>query len=51
MLAATMNRPSPPSPPTARRQWRWLALAVTIAVLLAGLALWWFVLRHDTPAA
>jgi polyisoprenoid-binding protein YceI len=51
MNGTTLTRPSPPSPPNARRRWRWLALAVAIPVLLAGLALWWFVLRHDTPAA
>jgi polyisoprenoid-binding protein YceI len=28
-----------------------MALAVGVAVLVGGLGLWWFVLRHDTPAA
>lgn len=51
MNSTTTTRPSPPSPPKARRRWRWLALAVALPVLLGGLALWWFVLRHDTPAA
>jgi polyisoprenoid-binding protein YceI len=46
-----MTHPSPPSPPRPPRRWRWLALAMAIPVLLGGLALWWFVLRHNTPAA
>lgn len=44
-----MRRPPPPSPPRSRRRRRWLALAVAVPVLLSGMALWWFVLRHDTP--
>ena len=51
MNVTTMTHPPPPSPPRLRRRWRWLALAVAIPVLLGGLALWWFVLRHDTPPA
>jgi polyisoprenoid-binding protein YceI len=37
--------------PARRRRRRWLALAVAVPVLLAAAGLWWFVLRHDTPAA
>jgi polyisoprenoid-binding protein YceI len=44
------SAPSPPAP-SRRRRWRWLALAVAVPVLLAAGGLWWFVLRHDTPAA
>lgn len=42
--------PGPPAPPR-RRRWRGLALAVVVPVLLAAAGLWWFVVRHDTPAA
>lgn len=31
--------------------WRWVALVVGLPVLAGGLGLWWFVLRHDAPAA
>lgn len=44
------SEPSRPAP-SRRHGWRWLALAVVVPVLLAGAGLWWFVLRHDTPAA
>lgn len=37
--------------PSRRRRWRWVALAVIVPVLLAAGGLWWFVLRHDAPAA
>lgn len=56
METRTVPRPprsselSPPAP-SRRRRWRWLALAVVVPVLLAAAGLWWFVLRHDTPAA
>jgi len=34
-----------------RRLGRLLALVVTLPLLLGGFAVWWFVLRHDAPAA
>jgi polyisoprenoid-binding protein YceI len=37
--------------PAPKKRWRWVALAATTAVLLAGAGLWYFVLRHDAPAA
>lgn len=45
-----LTEPSPPAP-SRRRRWRWLALAAAVPVFLAAAGLWWFVLRHDTPAA
>lgn len=56
MDTETATRPSPSSEPRApapsrRRRWRWLALVVVVPVLLAAAGLWWFVLRHETPAA
>ena len=49
----TMTRPPRPSEPAPqpKRRWRWVALAIAVPVLLAGFGLWWFVLRHDSPAA
>ena len=44
------SAPVPPAP-SRRRRWRWVALAVIVPVLLAAAGLWWFVLRHDNPAA
>lgn len=44
------SEPRPPAPSPRRRR-RGLALAVVVPVLLAAAGLWWFVLRHDTPAA
>lgn len=56
MDTETVTRPphspaSPPPAPSRRHRWRWLAVAVAVPVLLAAAGLWWFVLRHDTPAA
>ena len=45
-----LSEPTPPAP-APRPRWRWLAPAVAVPVLLAAAGLWWFVLRHDTPAA
>ncbi|MGH9280066.1 MAG: YceI family protein [Acidimicrobiales bacterium] len=45
--------PTETSPPRRRRRriLLWIALVVAIPVVLGGAGLWWFVLRHDTPAA
>jgi polyisoprenoid-binding protein YceI len=53
METNTVTRPPRPAEPAPapRKRWRWLALAVATVVLLAGAGLWYFVLRHDTPAA
>lgn len=56
MSTGTVTRPphlpGPSTPaPSRRRRWRWLALAAAVPVFLAAAGLWWFVLRHDTPAA
>ncbi len=49
----TVTRPPRPAEPapTPRKRWRWVALAAATALLLAGAGLWYFVLRHDPPAA
>ncbi len=44
--------PNPPEPPRPRRRLgRLIALAVAVPLLLGGFAAWYFVLRHDAPAA
>jgi polyisoprenoid-binding protein YceI len=56
MSMRILTRPSPSQPagPAPRRRsplLRRLAVVVALPVLLAAFALWWFVLRHDTPSA
>jgi polyisoprenoid-binding protein YceI len=56
MSTRILTRPSPsqPTAPGRRRRWpllRRLAVIVTLPVLLAAFALWWFLLGHDTPSA
>ena len=56
MSTRILTRPSPSqqTAPGRRRRsplLRRLAIMVTLPLLLAAFALWWFVLRHDTPSA